>query len=351
MSEDFAGKNGHHWFTGIIMQRDDPAKLARVRVRIIGWHDAGTKVEDLPWAEVLLPINASRNFSLPAEGEWIHGFFKDGINGQQPVVVGVYPGIIPTGVDITDEPAYYPPKANNSPQLPSGLKNDRVGESNVPALGRGLLTSTGIEFSNNNRSHACDTTPYIRRSMGYARGISKQIATAIRSAIKAFLKSIGSATPSGAGVAGIIKSLAQQIKRITKIINDINSSLDAFITQVAYIKSIINYILNLPANLLALFKKCLAEAYAELNAGFMQIASDFDFTTIPDVDGIVKEAREALNDVQDLAKATGELVSKPGAVIGALGNTDTITDAQAQELTGKLFPGAEAFKQSNFERP
>ena len=352
MAEDFAGLQGYNWFTGIIMQRVDPAKLGRVRIRIIGWHDTSTDVEDLPWAEILLPINASRTLSLPAEGEWVHGFFKDGSNGQQPVVVGVYPGIIPTGVDITDEPAYYPPKANNSPRLPVGVKNDRVGESNVPALGRELLSSTGIEISNKNRSHACDTTPYIKRSMGYARGISKQVAAAIRAAIKAFLKAIGSATPSGAGVAGIVKSLAAAIQRITKIIKDINSTLDAFITQVAYIKSIINYILNLPANLLALFKKCLAEAYAELNAGFMEIASDFDLTTIPEVDEVVKAAKEALNDVQDLAKAAGELVSKPGQVLDALGNTTTsITGPEADELVGKLFPGAEAFKQDNFERP
>ena len=351
MGEEFAGLQGYNWFTGIIMQRVDPAKLSRVRVRIIGWHDAGTKVEDLPWAEILLPINASRTLSLPAEGEWVHGFFKDGANGQQPVVVGVYPGIIPTAVDTTDEPAYYPPKANNSPQLPSGLKNDRVGESNVPALGRGLLNGTGIEFSNNNRAHACDTTLYVKRSIGYATGLSKQIAGAIRAAIKAFLKAIGSATPSGAGVAGMIKSLAHAVKKLTEIIKKINSSLDAFVTQVAYIKSVINYILNLPANLLATFKKCLAEAYAELNAGFMQIASDFDLTTIPDVSEIVKDAKNALNDVVDLAKATGELVSKPGAVINALGNTSAITGAQAEELAGQLFPGAEPFKQNNFERP
>jgi hypothetical protein len=267
------------------------------------------------------------------------------------VIAGVYPGIIPTGVEITDEPAYYPPKANNSPKLPTSIKNDRVGESNVPALGRELIVATGIEISNKNRSHACDTTPYIRRSMGYARGISRQVAAAIRAAIKAFLKVIGSATPSGAGVAGIIKSLAQAIKRITAIIKDINSALDAFITQVAYIKSIINYIINLPANLLAIFKKCLAEAYAELNAGFMAIASDFDLTTIPDVDEIVKSAKEALNDVVDLAKTTGELVSKPGSVINALGNTTSITDDEAKKLVGDLFPGAEAFKQENFERP
>ena len=350
MGEDFAGLQGYNWFTGIIMQRDDPAKLSRVRVRIIGWHDATTEVEDLPWAEILLPINASRTLSLPAEGEWVHGFFKDGANGQQPVVVGVYPGIISTG-DGTDEPAYYPPKANNSPRLLSGLKNDRVGESNVPALGRELLNGTGIEFSNNNRAHACDTTLYVKRSIGYATGLSKQIAGAIRAAIKAFLKAIGSATPSGAGVAGMIKSLAHAVKKLTEIIKKINSSLDAFVTQVAYIKSVINYILNLPANLLATFKKCLAEAYAELNAGFMEIASDFDITTTPDESELVKDAKNALNDVVDLAKATGELVSKPGAVINALGNTSAITGAQAEELVGQLFPGAEPFKQNNFERP
>lgn len=94
---DFAGRNGQVWFVGVIEGKKDPAKVGRMQVRIIGWHDENTNLlptEDLPWAQISLPVNASRNLSLPKEGDWVHGFFLDGYAGQQPLIVGVIPGIV-----------------------------------------------------------------------------------------------------------------------------------------------------------------------------------------------------------------------------------------------------------------
>ena len=96
MQKDFAGLNNFVWFTGVVANNQDKAQVGRIRVRIIGWHNENKNLqpdEELPWAQVLLPVNASRTISLPKPGEWVFGFFQDGNNGQMPVIVGVYPRI------------------------------------------------------------------------------------------------------------------------------------------------------------------------------------------------------------------------------------------------------------------
>jgi hypothetical protein len=97
LRDDFAGQNGFVWFTGVVANNQDKAQVGRVRVRIIGWHNENVNLqpdEELPWAQILLPVNNSKSFSSPKPGEWVMGFFQDGQNGQQPVIVGVYPRIV-----------------------------------------------------------------------------------------------------------------------------------------------------------------------------------------------------------------------------------------------------------------
>lgn len=99
MEKDFAGKNGYIWWTGVIVDRKDPANVGRCKVRIFGWHDENENkvpVSDLPWAQILLPVNNSKSISLPKEGDWVSGYFLDGNNAQMPVIVGVFPGILTT---------------------------------------------------------------------------------------------------------------------------------------------------------------------------------------------------------------------------------------------------------------
>lgn len=94
---DFAGKNGFIWWVGIVEDRNDPLKVGRVRTRIIGWHTdnkAELPTDKLPWAQILLPTNGAALIAGPKEGEWVMGYFLDGSEGQQPIVIGVFPGII-----------------------------------------------------------------------------------------------------------------------------------------------------------------------------------------------------------------------------------------------------------------
>jgi len=93
--KDFTGKNGFIWWVGTVEDRKDPLKLGRCRVRCIGWH-ADDKMRlptnDLPWAIPSFPVNDNNTFA-PKEGDMVFGFFADGENAQEPVVLGVLPGI------------------------------------------------------------------------------------------------------------------------------------------------------------------------------------------------------------------------------------------------------------------
>lgn len=93
-TKNFAGIGGFVWFFGIVEDRQDPLGLGRVRVRVYSLHSEGLTdipTEDLPWASVIQSPN-DRTFSTPREADMVFGFFTDGMDGQQPVIIGVVPG-------------------------------------------------------------------------------------------------------------------------------------------------------------------------------------------------------------------------------------------------------------------
>ena len=94
-SKDFAGKNGFTWFVGVVEDRKDPIKLGRCRVRCVGWH-AENKMhlptEMLPWATSVFPLNNTNPYA-PKDGDMVFGFFADGENAQEPVIIGSFPSI------------------------------------------------------------------------------------------------------------------------------------------------------------------------------------------------------------------------------------------------------------------
>jgi len=94
-SKDFAGKGGFIWWVGVVEKINDPLKLGRCKVRCVGWHTDNKSLlptDNLPWAQSSLPVNA-RDTYPPREGDMVFGFFFDGENAQQPVMLGVLPGI------------------------------------------------------------------------------------------------------------------------------------------------------------------------------------------------------------------------------------------------------------------
>ena len=101
MSE-FMGKAGFQWFVGVVEDRSDPQTLGRLRVRCLGYHTEGLDklpTSDLPWAHVMNPITSATVSGLgqsplgAVEGTWVVGFFQDGADAQQPIIIGTLPGV------------------------------------------------------------------------------------------------------------------------------------------------------------------------------------------------------------------------------------------------------------------
>ena len=103
-----AGKDGFTWWIGRVAHekhwKDVNRELTqnkklsqRVKVRIIGYHpwDDTIKEEDLPWAHVMMSPVYGSGQGMKGDtvnlmgGETCIGFFLDGDNGQEPVIMGL----------------------------------------------------------------------------------------------------------------------------------------------------------------------------------------------------------------------------------------------------------------------
>ena len=99
--QNFMGMNGFQWFVGVVEDRQDPKYLGRVRVRCLGYHtDNNDQLPsaDLPWAHPMNPITSATVSGVGqtplgvVEGTWVVGFFQDGAEAQQPIIIGTLPG-------------------------------------------------------------------------------------------------------------------------------------------------------------------------------------------------------------------------------------------------------------------
>ncbi len=143
MSENyFMGLDGFVWFTGVVENRIDPAKLGRVQVRCLGFHtEDKTKLptEDLPWAHVMHPVTdpsmqgMGKTPSFLVEGTWVVGFWRDAVDKQQPIIMGSIPGYPQSTADSTkgfSDPLGIYPRTTNP------LSNHALDESDVNRLAK-----------------------------------------------------------------------------------------------------------------------------------------------------------------------------------------------------------------------
>ncbi len=108
LKSNFSGKDGFSWWIGRVahpkywkMQNLASAAAGsashRVKVRIIGYHpwDDTLNENDLPWANVMMdPVTGSGQGSMGdtlnlVGGETAIGFFSDGEEAQQPIIIGL----------------------------------------------------------------------------------------------------------------------------------------------------------------------------------------------------------------------------------------------------------------------
>ena len=130
-----------YWWFGAVEDRNDPLRLGRCRVRILGYHTADLELlptENLPWAMPVMPANSAGSSGVgwsptgAVEGSWVVGFFADGENGQHPMFFGTV-GSIPGGLASND----------CSPDDGSGGANDNAVGSGTGGRTGDLTEPTG----------------------------------------------------------------------------------------------------------------------------------------------------------------------------------------------------------------
>ena len=119
------------WWMGVAVDRKDPEKLGRVKVRIYGYH-SGDESEipnnDLFWAVPVLPTTSASISGVGSsptgivEGTTVIGFFADGHTAQTPVILGTLAG--------------KPTKPNDGFKDPEGKYPKFEGESDCNRLSR-----------------------------------------------------------------------------------------------------------------------------------------------------------------------------------------------------------------------
>jgi hypothetical protein len=234
-----------------------------------------------------------------------------------------------------------------NPKLPFYIKDGSKGQPSTPTVSR-TVVGTSLDWVNGQLTHECDTTAYIKKAVGKATGLARQIALAIRNALKALLKFLGS-TPAAAGIASIIKSITKLIKRITYWVKKINKFANDVIKAIAEIMAVINYILSLPAKLIALFQKCLNEALAELKRGIFDIISSA--TSIGDGLSLGDDVKNMVAATKELASATAQLANFPTTAAAQLSSGSNLSDSEKDALLATIFPDFLKHDSKSYEVP
>jgi hypothetical protein len=351
----FTNRIGHDnfvWWLGVVEDRMDPLNLGRVRVRIFGWHTDDLNLiptSSLPWALPMYPPNNSKTFSAPEEGNYVMGFFTDGLSGQAPVLMGVFPGIAQSapqkGIGFSADTKYfnskvtYDPKPKSIAQYPDNkyiktgaggkttiasttapaMANERIGKSTIAASAQGDYQGTPQQINDDNLAHVCDIHNKIRYDIAIKKLENLGIFQAIRKAIEA-LTSGTSGSPLATQIQQAIKVIRAFIKMVQEVVDFIKDVVAEIAKFIAWVKKMIQYILSLPAKLVALLVNCLNELKSALIGAVSDALGGGSGSTSQigaDTMKLVNEITKVANDAKTVAQDTVNTVTSVQTVIPA----------------------------------
>ena len=144
---NFLGRDGFTWWVGQIApynvnkDQDGPAGWGtRYKVRIMGYHPYSTAElsdEDLPWAQVMRPPGTGTGSAGMVktihfnQGDNVIGFFLDGENAQQPIIMGAIGNSKYAAKDDAQKPFGNGSGHNNDVQEPSERVRKQTESSDV----------------------------------------------------------------------------------------------------------------------------------------------------------------------------------------------------------------------------
>jgi hypothetical protein len=264
VNPNFIGKDSFRWFVGQVTKFKNTENGYKVKVRVIGYHpDAASLVkdEDLPWAHVLVPLNMGAgeggtgvSFN-PRGSETVIGFFADGEDGQQPVVIGaLFSGatiVHPNGWNAGTN-GFKPFKAEPGSQ---------VNQSNIIAE-TGKPPEAGIPNADGTIPNAKGENKETQRQKTAASNES-QVVTIV---------------PSCKSSEDIFGKIAQALRKFVKILNTVTNFADT------YINPVLNYIQDIPS---LIFE--IATAVSDGISNYIKIVRDTIISEIYDkLKGIIE---------------------------------------------------------------
>ena len=172
-----------------------------------------------------------------------------------------------------------PSLATDSSIIYPGLAGD------VPAVdgptifpnARGIVAGTSIDATNNLLVHSCDFVNDLKKNIGLKKFL-KAIGKWIREGIRSIMRGLGLFDPSGtfSFLINKLKSIAEFITYIQKeYIEPLIEFAQYVLVVLAKIRALIQWILSLPAKLLALLRECLTKLLTALVGVFVD---DFSST-------------------------------------------------------------------------
>ena len=182
--DNLFARDGFWWWVGVVEDRMDPLKLGRVRVRITGYHNDNKAIlptRDLPWALPMQPILSAAISGKghaplgPLEGTWVVGFFADGADCQQPIIMGTMGGI---------------PNTSNA-CLSQALAESNATNSQRDTNNRVVLNPNGVALPNNPQPVDATTTS--------SNAISLTLPPLNQSQIQSYMDAIGFKESSSTG--------------------------------------------------------------------------------------------------------------------------------------------------------
>jgi len=178
--QEFMGVNNFIWWHGVVEDINDPLKVGRCRVRVFGFHSSDRNIvpiESLPWASPMQPITSAAISGIGTSptgllrGSHVFGFFRDGLDAQQPVMLGSFAGIPqdePKDVGFNDPTLGYPTiKSINHTSVIKEQDTNRLarGDKTEETIveDKKEMTQTEIPIANGTEKWNEPETPYAAR--------------------------------------------------------------------------------------------------------------------------------------------------------------------------------------------
>jgi hypothetical protein len=300
-------------YNGIVEDRQDPLKLGRVRVRLVGIHNFNRQevpIEALPWADTLFGTNIN---SIPKEGEWVLVYCQDG-EPDYPVVLGVIPGI--KLAEFNSQVGFGDPRTveekQNSPTWPEGTVAQKLDEPTTFRIGRADISDTPTKVANDDKEHVCNIQFDLMVDIYTVR---MKVSSAIQW-LRKQIESLFSATSESAFIQSVraqIKQLLAKLKEIQKVLKEFNDFVLEIAKWTQQLKDLIAWILSLPTRLLVFLQECVNEFLSSVGAAvtgsFNVVDPSGSVATFSEVTKLVSTASETLSVAKETAENTVTVVA------------------------------------------